>query len=256
MHLSCCTLVVVCGTLSLCRYYFGELFTTRAIRLDRHSLFQNSAGDNPLTISYRLQFTTGTNAYNSRVVEPPGEFLVGASGSTLANLTQQGDYSAQLLAVDGAGSTATVLEWAFEVVQRDPFRIKPSINWNVGAEIGIMPSVYFAGEAYETDDIRFTRTELFENYRDDDATQITYHTITNSKPITFLMFFQNGAKKPGFEMCFAIGSQHLWCRRGGPNQNQNKTKTKPNQNQTKTKPKPKPKPNQNTPRSVVSVKMF
>ena len=48
-------------------------------------------------------------------------------------LCQVGNYTARLVAVDGGGAEATVLEWAFSIAPRPVFRLAVG-NWDIKAE--------------------------------------------------------------------------------------------------------------------------
>ena len=73
-----------------------------------------------------------------------GKFLVDAKGATLANLNDQGYYYAELIAVDGAAVEVTVLQWDFQVKQRNRFQTKPDLKWSpqIEAELAGMQSRY------------------------------------------------------------------------------------------------------------------
>jgi hypothetical protein len=74
-----------------------------------------------LFYSYKMSFTrSGTDSSeraksNATADTTPGVFLVGADGASVFEPTNTGMYDARMVAVDGQGKTATILQWRFKV---------------------------------------------------------------------------------------------------------------------------------------------
>ena len=112
------------------KYQIGTTYDIPGPKREKYALFANPAGGEPLSTSYKLEFSPWS----------PGKFLVDTeTGEMLAQPMLEGSYNTSLLAVDRSGATTVVRQWSYDVEKRPRFRISDSWNPSAAMTAGILP---------------------------------------------------------------------------------------------------------------------
>ena len=160
------------------KYTVGETYTLAKPGMAQADLFQGYAGNDPAKIAYSLLFN---NTVSGETTDLP--FYMNGKGETLAYPAANviGEYSAALLATDGAGAVASLFSWSFFIVPKPVF--STTAAWRdatSGRGVATLqaPSSnylpkYTVGETYMLVKPNMTRATMFKDYSGD-AAKITY----------------------------------------------------------------------------------
>ena len=170
--------------------YQTSSVTTAAKSMGIENLFINCFENNCAKVSYTLEFAGG---------DSPGNFFSDAStGATLAEPAQASNYSVTIQATDRDGSTAPVLMWDFEVVDKKVFGV--ATGWDPKAKatlLGVQPD-YVIGETYHTTDVvpaGQNKSAVFVNCFEGDCSEVSFKLefVGGRTPGSFLSNAATGA---------------------------------------------------------------
>ena len=102
------------------QYEKGSTITFPKMDLTNEAMFLTPANNDFAKITYKRKF----NESSSADFDSPGLWLVDTeTGEMLAQPEHVGNYTVQLLAVDGSGAEVEVRSWSFEVVEAEVFQV-------------------------------------------------------------------------------------------------------------------------------------
>ena len=175
------------------RYVVNETYETSRIlqaNASKDLIFVNCFEGDCSHVSYKQRFVRG---------QSPGSFLSDSdTGATLSTPNAVGNYTVQIIAADRDGSTAPVLTWDFEVVDKKVFGI--ATGWDPKAKatlLGVQPD-YVIGETYHTTDVvpaGQNKSAVFINCFEGDCSEVSFKLefVGGRTPGSFLSNAATGA---------------------------------------------------------------